>query len=135
MSYIPPGFSAVTPYLHLADAAGFLGFAQQAFGAEVVMNHREGDRIVHAEIRVAGCVLELSEARPEWPSSRACFHFYVPDCDAAHARAIAAGATESYPPTDQVYGERSGGVEDAWGNKWYFATVTDMTKRITDPSA
>jgi len=47
---------------------------------------------------------------------------YVPDADAAYARALAAGATSLFPPADQPYGDRCGGVEDAWGHRWYIAS-------------
>jgi uncharacterized glyoxalase superfamily protein PhnB len=46
----------------------------------------------------------------------------VPDVDAVYRRALEAGATSLSEPVDQPYGDRSGGVEDAFGNKWYIAT-------------
>ena len=49
-------------------------------------------------------------------------HLYVPDVDDAYRRAIDAGATSLMEPADQPYGERSGGVEDLSGNRWYIAT-------------
>ena len=39
--------------------------------------------------------------------------------------AIAAGGKSLSEPKDQFYGERSGGVVDAWGNHWYIATHTE----------
>lgn len=127
--YIPTGFSAITPYLHLQEAQAFIEFVQAAFGAEVTMNNVQDGRIMHAELRIAGCMLELSEAREDWPALPAAFHFYVPDCDAVHARALAAGAEELQPPMDQPYGERSSALKDRWGVRWYVATVTNMAIR------
>lgn len=49
-------------------------------------------------------------------------YVYVPDVDATYAKALAAGATSVQPPADQFYGDRSGGVKDAWGNQWWVAT-------------
>ena len=49
--------------------------------------------------------------------------------DAAHRRALEAGAEESYPVADHDYGERSGGLRDRWGNSWFLATVTDPVRR------
>jgi uncharacterized glyoxalase superfamily protein PhnB len=49
-------------------------------------------------------------------------HLYVPDVDASYQRAMKAGAKSLREPADQWYGDRSGGVEDAWGNTWWFAT-------------
>lgn len=31
-------------------------------------------------------------------------------------------ATSLWAPENKPYGERSGGVTDAWGNQWYIAT-------------
>ncbi len=49
-------------------------------------------------------------------------HVYVPDVDAIYKTAMAAGTTSLSEPKDQFYGERNGGVIDAWGNHWYIAT-------------
>ena len=50
------------------------------------------------------------------------FYVYVPDCDAVYQRALKAGATSISEPVDHPYGDRSGGVKDAFGNQWYIAT-------------
>ena len=52
------------------------------------------------------------------------FYLYVPDADADafYRQAVAAGAKPLYPPKDQPYGDRMGGVEDAWGNTSHIAT-------------
>jgi PhnB protein len=42
--------------------------------------------------------------------------------DAWYRRAVEAGATPLHEPADQPYGDRSGGVRDAFGNQWYIAT-------------
>jgi hypothetical protein len=57
----------------------------------------------------------------------AAFHVYVPDVDAAFARAIAAGAESIGDPRDHEYGERAGYVRDAYGNSWYIATHAGPT--------
>lgn len=135
MSHVPPGFSAVTPYLCLPDAPGFLEFAKTAFGATVRMDHRdESGGLIHAEIEIEGSVIEISEARPDVPATRTCLHLYVSDCDAVLARVVAAGGEASYELADHPYGERSGGVRDAWGNHWFIATMTDLVQRTTLPS-
>jgi len=50
------------------------------------------------------------------PSGRSRFGLLVADVDAAHAKALAAGATEQYPPVDQPWRPRSSGVIDPSGN-------------------
>jgi PhnB protein len=58
----------------------------------------------------------------------AMFYLYVPDMESVYRRAIAAGATSFQEPTDQPYGDRNAGVQDAFGNKWYIAThIKDVT--------
>jgi uncharacterized glyoxalase superfamily protein PhnB len=130
MSHVPHGFSAVTSYLCVEDAEGFLRFVQEAFGAPTTLVTRDPDgRIRHAEFSIEGVPVECSEARPPRSPTRTGFHVFVADPDAAHARALAAGATETYPVTVHPYGERSGGVRDRWGNDWYLAAVVDAAAR------
>lgn len=132
MSHVPPGFAAVTPYLNVADVEAFLRFVEAAFGATVTHVTRDADGAVrHAEFSLEGVTVECSEPRAPWPPTRVGLHVFVRDPDAAHARALAAGAEETYPVTDHPYGERSGGVRDRWGNDWYLAAVTDVTKRTS----
>jgi uncharacterized glyoxalase superfamily protein PhnB len=50
------------------------------------------------------------------------FYLYVPNCDAVYHRALAAGAKSVMEPTDHPYGDRSGAVQDAFGNEWWIAT-------------
>ena len=50
---------------------------------------------------------------------------YVPDSDAAYAKAIAAAAEKVMEPMDQFYGDRSGGVLDPFGNQWWFGSRTE----------
>jgi PhnB protein len=56
------------------------------------------------------------------PETRSGVHLYVPDCDAAYARAIAAGATPKMPLQDMFWGDRFGSVQDPFGNTWSIAT-------------
>ena len=50
------------------------------------------------------------------------FYMYVPDCDAVYHRALAAGGKSIAEPTDHPYGDRSGAVQDTFGNEWWIAT-------------
>ena len=130
MHHVPNGFHAVTPYLILVDAGAFLRFAEAAFGARVLYEGRSPEgTLQHGELQIEGSVLELSEARPEWPPTRAALHVFVRDVDAAHARAVAVGAAVTHAPVDQPYGERSSAVRDRWGNDWFLATQTDAAAR------
>ncbi|MEO1367233.1 MAG: VOC family protein [Acidobacteriota bacterium] len=129
-THIPEGYAALTPYLCLEDTAGFLIFAEKAFGAEPRALHRDDDgRLVHGELTIEGCRLEISEVAADWKPTGGAFHLFVEDPDATYARAIDAGAESLYPVTDHAYGERSGGVKDRWGQSWYLAAVTDAEAR------
>jgi uncharacterized glyoxalase superfamily protein PhnB len=87
-------------------------------------------RLTHAEVTIAGSVVEVGEAQPDGEVTHTALHVYVDDPDAAYRRALAAGAESVFEPADHDYGERSGGVRDRWGNSWYLAKVTDPAKRF-----
>jgi PhnB protein len=78
-------------------------------------------------VKIGDAMIEMSEAHGRWQPMPASIHLYVPDADALYARALEAGATSILPVTDQPYGERSGGVKDPWGNRWWIATYTGKT--------
>lgn len=123
--YRPEQLSDLTLYLHPKDAAGFIGFLQSAFGAEERFRHPNPDgSIAHATLAIGSGSLEMGEAHKQWQPMPASIHLYVTDTDATYAQALEAGATSIHPVKDQPYGERSGGVQDAWGNKWWIATYT-----------
>ena len=112
------GLGTVVPYLHPSKARAFIDFAKRAFGAEELAVFEHGGRVMHASVRIGDTVVEMGEAEPQ-PSS---FYLSVEDCDAWYRRAIAAGATSLWPPTDQAYGDRTAGVLDPFGFQWMPAT-------------
>jgi PhnB protein len=126
----PEGYHSVTPYLTVDDARAALDFYARAFGATEIMRMEMGDKIGHAEIRIGDSVVMLSDEWPDMdklsPKSRggstAGLMVYLPDVDAAFARAIEAGATEERAVEDQFYGDRSGSVRDPFGHSWMLAT-------------
>jgi len=121
----PAGFHSVTLGLQVRRSGEMLDFLKQAFAARETMCERTPDgNILHAILNIGDSVVELGEAHGAFGPKQCGIHFYVPDADAVYQRALAAGATSVYPMTNQPYGERSGGVLDAWGNQWYIATYT-----------
>jgi len=128
-SYIPKGLNNVNVYMHPLRAEPVIGFLKRAFGAQEIAKYASPDGVVHhAEIRVGDSVVEMGEAHGPYQPMQSMFYLYVPDCDAVYRRALAAGATSISEPTDQPYGDRSGGVKDAFGNTWYIAThIKDVT--------
>jgi uncharacterized glyoxalase superfamily protein PhnB len=125
---IPDGYSSVTPYFAVRGANELVEFLKQAFGAEPrgdMMMMPDGS-IGHGELKIGDSVVMVGEA-PDEPVT-AMLHLYVEDCDAVYQRALDAGAESLNEPTDQFYGDRSGGVRDKWGNQWYISThVEDVT--------
>lgn len=125
---VPAAYQALIPYFAVTDASGFLAFAQAAFGAEPGLTTRApSGAILHAEARIGDCVLMIGQSAASRPNTT---YMYVTDVDATYRRAMqAAGAQKSLrEPTTEWYGDRSAGLEDAWGNQWWLAThVEDLS--------
>lgn len=121
--FAPEGLRSVTPGLSVKGAAEFLTFLAKAFAAQIVFKKEASNGTVgHAKVRIGDSMIECSEAHGEWGPRPITLHLYVPDVDGMYKDALAAGAKSLSEPKDQFYGERNGGVVDAWGNHWYIAT-------------
>lgn len=120
---IPEGYHTVTPYLLVSDADALLAFIEKAFGGETRSRHTDDrGRVMHAEARIGDSILMLGESNEEWAPTRAMLHVYVEDVDRVFRRAVEAGATAIREPEDMPYGDRSGGLDDPWGTRWWLAT-------------
>jgi PhnB protein len=130
----PPGYSSVTPFLIARDAHAAIAFYKEAFGAEEVVKLLMPDgSVCHAELQIGDARFMLGEENPLWGSkspltlngTASGFMIYVPDADAAFARAIKTGASVEKPVEDQFWGDRTGSVIDPFGHKWTLATHTE----------
>lgn len=120
---IPEGYHSVTPYLIVKDVNGLIDFLKRAFDAEEIGKHTDSDgAVMHAEVRIGDSVVMMGEASDEWRPMPSVLHLYVEDTDAVYQRAMQAGATSLREPSDQFYGDRSGGVTDPSDNQWWIAT-------------
>jgi PhnB protein len=128
---IPEGYHSVTPYLIFSGASDAIAFYKKALGAEEVTRmDGPGGRIHHAEIKIGDSHIMLADEHPEIGAlspktiggSPVSIHLYVADVDAAVERAVAAGAKLVRPVADQFYGDRTGGIEDPFGYRWFIAT-------------
>jgi uncharacterized glyoxalase superfamily protein PhnB len=120
---IPEGYHTVTPYLTVADAEAQIDFLKKAFGGQETYRHKDDKgRVSHAEVRVGDSMLMIGQARDQWKPRQAMFYLYVEDVDAVYKRAVEAGGKPVQEPTNQAYGDRSGGVEDSLGNQWWVGT-------------
>ena len=128
---LPPGFGAVTPYIFVDGADAYARFLHDALGGEEIGRSVMPDgRIANLQMRFAGTTIMLSDSSDQFPPGRAAFYLYVPDADAAMARAAAAGAAPIMDVADMPYGDRQGGVRDPAGNRWW------ISQRLTaDPYA
>jgi PhnB protein len=138
---IPVDYGSLCPYVAVRDAAAFLDFLREAFDAvewgRVVL---EDGTIGHAEVWLGNRVVQLFDARPEWPDTPALLSLYVEDCDAVHGQSLAAGATEITPLFTNAWGDRMGRVRDPFGNIWWIQShvedvdEAEMMRRMSDPA-
>ena len=135
--YVPAGYHCVIPYLAVHDANAAIDFYKRAFGAEEVMRFPMPDgRIAHAEMKIGDAHIMLADETPEQKffgpnkvgGTPVQIMIYVPKVDQIVKNSLAAGATLDRDVADQFYGDRTGGITDPFGHKWYIAThVKDVS--------
>ena len=120
---VPAGYHTVTPFMVVPDVEAHLAFIKNAFGADVTECLKSEDgAILHAEARIGDSMVMFSPGKGDYKPSPCSLYLYVPDTDAAYAKALEAGATSVMEPADQFYGDRNAGVIDAAGNYWWIGT-------------
>jgi len=124
---VPEGYHTVSSYIVVPGVAKLIDFAKQAFGAtEVNVSKLPDGSVMHAEIKIGDSIIMMGASGDK--TFLAMLHLYMEDVDAVYQRAIQAGGKSLREPTDQFYGDRSGAVEDAFGNQWWIAThLEDVT--------
>jgi len=130
---IPKGFHSVTTYLVCPGVPRLLDFLKQAFGThEMIRTNRPDGSVSHAAVRIGDSVIEAGEPMEPEKAMTAALHYYVEDADSVYRRALKAGGTSLYEPTDQEYGDREAGVKDPSGNDWYIATHKAGTSYVPE---
>jgi len=129
---IPEHLHSLTPNLVMKDSRAAIAFYEKAFGARLLslMPSPDGEGVWHAELRIGDSVIFINDESPMNPTkapseerpATSALHLYVKDCDAAIARAVAAGATVLMPAADMFWGDRMGGLVDPFGIPWGIAT-------------
>ena len=116
--------TTIAPWLCLRGGARAVEFYRKAFGAVEVFRLDGGGSVV-AKLSIDGAEFWLSDESPEHhnhsPESLGGITtriiFTVADPDAVFARAVAAGAKEVFPVSDE-HGWRIGRVVDPFGHHW-----------------
>ena len=129
----PQGYSTVVPYISVKGANDAIAYYKKAFGAEELVRMPMPDgKVGHAELKIGDSIVMMAdemdhpEAVAKSPrtlggvTSGLCL--YVADCDAIFNRAVEAGGKVRRPLTNQFYGDRSGTVEDPFGQVWTIST-------------
>ena len=126
-SWKPEGYTSVSPYLVVENAAGTIGFVQRVFDAvELRRFPGPAGRVMHAEVRIGDTVVMIADGMPpDWPAVPAHVHVYVEDVDATFRRALEAGAEPVQEPVKKDDADRRGGVRDAGGTTWWIATKVE----------
>jgi len=121
----------LSPHLVCDGAAAAIDFYKKAFGAEEVMRlPGPNGRLMHASVMINGAMVLLVDEMPEYGvlgpaklgGTAVTLHLVVPDVDAAFARAVEAGGTETMAVADQFWGDRYGVLRDPFGHSWSLAT-------------
>ena len=117
--HVPPGTSAVTPYLCVRRCSAAIDWYVEVFGAvEDGPRYTDPDgRVGHASIRIGGAEIMLSDAYPDYGAvapeagvGTATFavQLFVPDADATVDAAERAGAHVQRSVSEAFHGSRMG---------------------------
>jgi uncharacterized glyoxalase superfamily protein PhnB len=122
----------VFPAVRYRDANAAIEFLKEAFGFCENMVHRDDDgRVVHAQLQLGAGMIMLGQHHeegfmggkaPDPLASTGSVYVVVPDPDAHHATAKAAGANIVRELDDMEYGSREYSARDLEGNLWSFGT-------------
>ena len=127
-NFQPEGYTSVAPWVVTDDTAAFLDFVTSAFGGvELARVAVEDGTIGHGEIRIGDTVVLAFDRRSGWPSMPSLLRMFVPDADAAMARAVEAGARVVTEAATNAWGARGGRVRDPLGNIWW---VTQQVETV-----
>ena len=123
--------NGVTAHLTIAGkrATEAIDFYKRAFAAEEAMPPMmadDGERIMHAHLRINGGSVMLNDDFPEYGGAAGApasvtLHLQVDDADRWFERATSAGAEVSMPLDDMFWGDRYGQVKDPFGHSWSMA--------------
>ena len=123
----------LAPHLVCRDAAAAIEFYKTAFGAEEQVRLPGPDgKIMHACVLINGAPVMLVDENldcgmrsPQTIGGTAVsLNLGVDDAEAWARRAVAAGAIEHMPVSEQFWGDKYGVIEDPFGHQWALVTPT-----------
>jgi uncharacterized glyoxalase superfamily protein PhnB len=143
---VPEDFRTITPHLVVRGVARAVEFYRQAFGAEELYRNLgpDGVSIMHSEMLLGDSRFFLNDEFPEHgvfaPDGQrgtgVTLHLYVPDVDAFHARAVAAGVEILLPLDNYFWGDRYFILKDPFGHRWSVASrIEDLSPAETHERA
>lgn len=135
---VPEGQPSLTAHLVCKDAAKAIDFYKKAFGATELSRFPGPDgKIMHATLKLGDSLCFLNDEMPmpnggkspqSLGGSPVTINYYVADSDRIFKQAIAAGAQEVLPISDQFWGDHYGVLRDPFGHLWAIAhRVEDLT--------
>lgn len=131
---VPTDQSPLVPQIAVKNADKAIEFYKHALGAKEAFRLVEKTgKIGHAELRIEGALISLSDEYPDYgclsPStiggSPVRLQLYVPDVDIALKRAVDAGATIVRPTRNEFYGDRTATIADPFGYQWNLSSRTE----------
>ncbi len=127
--------STIIPALRYRNAPAAIDWFCQVFGfARHAVYESETGTIAHAELTLNGGMIMLGSARDDEHAQRYASpndldgvetrgaYIIVPDVDAVHARAVAAGSEIIRPLQQTSYGSREFALKDPEGHSWSAGT-------------
>ena len=132
VSPVPAGYTTLTPYVCVDGAERAIAFYEAVFGARVVSRNDGPDgTVAHCELELADGRLQLSDPAPDHGlvarsggdgNVSNSTVVYLPDVDAAYAKAVELGARSDGEPETFVTGDRYAVVVDPFGHRWALMT-------------
>lgn len=132
---MPESRSTVMPTLRYRNAPAAIDWLCRVIGFTRHAVYEGGDGTIgHAELTINGGMIMLGSAKDDEFARRfkspdelgdietCSAYIIVPDADAVHAGAVAAGATIIRPLQDTPYGSREFALTDPEGHSWSIGT-------------
>ena len=120
-------FPVISPFLNLQGIPEFVEFTEKVLGAKITARTDDDNGVLmYATIEFGGSVIMAMEAEDPAYVKPAAIYFYVEDVDEMYQNALDAGTVSLAEPELHYHGDRNAGVQDKWGNQWWFATSVDF---------